>query len=119
MADLAWAGMQRLTPRPAGRGMAHPQASPDATCWGIEAAQVLLVLVSANHDHQRDGVPEWDHLLQTGFEDNPLFDVWSWRKASMFRRLHLNLLHAHHEAVCLIRIADDRKSEEGYTPQCG
>ncbi len=31
---------------------------------------------SPEHDRNRDGVPEWDHILQTGFEDNPLFDVW-------------------------------------------
>ena len=31
---------------------------------------------SAEHDRNRDGIPEWDHLMQTGFEDNPLFDVW-------------------------------------------
>jgi hypothetical protein len=27
-------------------------------------------------DHDGDGIPEWEHLLQTGFEDNPLFDLW-------------------------------------------
>ena len=28
------------------------------------------------HDRDQNGIPEWDHLLQTGFEENPLFDVW-------------------------------------------
>jgi hypothetical protein len=28
------------------------------------------------HDRDGDGVPEWDHPLQTGFEDNPAFDLW-------------------------------------------
>jgi hypothetical protein len=32
---------------------------------------------SGAHDRNRDGTPEWDHILQTGFEDNPLFDVWN------------------------------------------
>ena len=32
---------------------------------------------SPAHDHDRDGLPEWDHLLQTGWEDNPLFDTWN------------------------------------------
>lgn len=32
---------------------------------------------SPEHDRDRNGLPEWDHLLQTGFEDNPLFDVWN------------------------------------------
>jgi hypothetical protein len=32
-----------------------------------------------NYDKDQDGVPEWDHVLQTGFEDNPLFTQWnSW-----------------------------------------
>ncbi len=28
------------------------------------------------HDRDGDGFPEWDHLLQTGFEDNPAFSIW-------------------------------------------
>ncbi len=32
---------------------------------------------SPEHDRDHNGLPEWDHLLQTGFEDNPLFDVWN------------------------------------------
>jgi hypothetical protein len=28
------------------------------------------------HDRDGDGLPEWDHPLQTGFEDNPAFDLW-------------------------------------------
>lgn len=31
---------------------------------------------SPAHDRDRDGLPEWDHLLQTGWDENPLFDVW-------------------------------------------
>jgi hypothetical protein len=31
---------------------------------------------SAEQDRDRDGIPEWDHVLQTGFEDHPIFDVW-------------------------------------------
>ena len=32
---------------------------------------------SPAHDRDRDGLPEWDHLLQTGWDENPLFDVWN------------------------------------------
>ena len=32
---------------------------------------------SPAHDRDHDGLPEWDNLLQTGFEENPLFDVWN------------------------------------------
>lgn len=28
------------------------------------------------HDRDGDGIPEWDHPLQTGFEDHPLFSNW-------------------------------------------
>jgi hypothetical protein len=31
---------------------------------------------SPQNDRDRDGVPEWGHLLQTGYEENPLFDTW-------------------------------------------
>jgi hypothetical protein len=29
-----------------------------------------------DHDRDQDGFPEWDNILQTGFEENPLFDRW-------------------------------------------
>jgi hypothetical protein len=29
------------------------------------------------HDRDQDAYPEWDHPLQTGLEDNPLYDRWS------------------------------------------
>ncbi len=29
------------------------------------------------HDRDQDSYPEWDHPLQTGLEDNPLYDRWS------------------------------------------
>ena len=28
------------------------------------------------YDHDQDGIPEWNHLFQTGFEDHPLFSYW-------------------------------------------
>lgn len=28
------------------------------------------------HDRDGDGIPEWDHPLQTGFDDHPLFSPW-------------------------------------------
>jgi hypothetical protein len=28
------------------------------------------------HDRDGDGIPEWDHPMQTGFEDNPVFASW-------------------------------------------
>jgi hypothetical protein len=44
---------------------------------------------SPAHDRNRDGIPEWDHVLQTGFEDNPVFDVWHpWSQG-----LNISLVH--------------------------
>ena len=31
---------------------------------------------SPDHDRDRDGIPEWDHAVQAGFEDHPLFSHW-------------------------------------------
>ena len=31
---------------------------------------------SPDHDRDEDGVPEWDHPIQAGFEDHPLFARW-------------------------------------------
>ena len=31
---------------------------------------------SGNHDRDQDEIPEWDHPLQAGFEDHPLFARW-------------------------------------------
>ncbi|HLA99407.1 MAG TPA: hypothetical protein VJL34_13220 [Anaerolineales bacterium] len=29
-----------------------------------------------NHDRDGDGIPEWDHPMQAGYEDHPLFSRW-------------------------------------------
>lgn len=29
------------------------------------------------HDRDGDGIPEWDHALQAGFDDHPLFSPWN------------------------------------------
>jgi hypothetical protein len=31
---------------------------------------------SASHDRDGDGIPEWDSLIQSGWEDHPLFSRW-------------------------------------------
>jgi hypothetical protein len=46
--------------------------------------------LSVEHDRDNDGAPEWDHVMQTGFEDNPLFDVWNpWSQG-----LSISLVHS-------------------------
>lgn len=34
------------------------------------------VWMRADHDRDGDGFPEWDHPLQSGYEDSPAFTVW-------------------------------------------
>jgi hypothetical protein len=63
---------------------------------------------SAAHDRNRDGVPEWDHILQTGFDDNPIFDVWHpWSQGLDISLVHSPALEAmlYREANTLAKIA--------------
>lgn len=54
-------------------------AKPDHI-WLAEIYPNLLKFFKAwlapEHDRDGDGFPEWDHPLQTGYEDNPLVDRW-------------------------------------------
>jgi hypothetical protein len=64
---------------------------------------------SPEHDPDRDGIPVWDHILQTGFEDNPLFDVWyPWSQGIDISIIHDPALEAmlYREAVSLIKMAE-------------
>jgi len=64
---------------------------------------------SSAHDRNRDGIPEWDHILQTGFEDNPIFDVWNpWSQGLDISLVHSPSLEAmlYREAQSLAKIAN-------------
>ncbi len=63
---------------------------------------------SPDHDSDRDGIPSWDHVLQTGFEDHPLFDTWHpWSQGVNISALHNPQLEAmlYREANALISMA--------------
>jgi hypothetical protein len=49
--------------------------------WYQEVFPGLLRFFNAwfdpRHDRDGDGFPEWEHPLQTGIEDSPIFDRWS------------------------------------------
>ena len=63
---------------------------------------------SAVHDRNRDGVPEWDHILQSGFDDNPIFDVWNpWSQGLDISLVHSPSLEAmlYREAKSIVKIA--------------
>ncbi len=64
---------------------------------------------SPPHDRDRDGLPEWDHLLQTGWDENPLFDVWNpWSQGVDIGAAENPGLYAMlaREAACLILMAE-------------
>lgn len=64
---------------------------------------------SSAHDRDGDGVPEWGHVLQIGFEDHPLFDTWHpWSQGLPIPVLTNPELEAllYREAAALIRIAE-------------
>ncbi|MFQ5616514.1 MAG: hypothetical protein ACE5GO_08655, partial [Anaerolineales bacterium] len=61
-----------------------------------------------HHDRDNDGIPEWDHPVQTGFEDNPLFAYWQpWSQGAditLFESPALNAM-LYHEGKSLLKIA--------------
>jgi len=64
---------------------------------------------SPDCDEDRDGLPQWKHVLQTGFEDNPLFDAWhEWSLGVNISQVHSPALEAmlFHEAACLLKMAE-------------
>lgn len=65
LASLAWQAGQYL---------------PDGPTWLAEVYPRLLLFFKAWFepavDHDQDGYPEWEHPLQTGLDDLPLFDLW-------------------------------------------
>jgi len=63
---------------------------------------------SSAPDRNRDGAPEWDHILQTGFDDNPIFDVWNpWSQGLDISLVHSPSLEAmlYREALSIVNIA--------------
>ncbi len=64
---------------------------------------------SAAHASAGDGLPVWEHVLQTGLDENPLFDVWhTWSQGLPISTLHNPELEAllHREAASLILMAE-------------
>jgi len=64
---------------------------------------------SPEYDEDNDGLPQWKNILQSGFEDNPLFDAWhDWSLGVNISQVHSPTLEAmlYHEARCLIQMAE-------------
>jgi hypothetical protein len=65
---------------------------------------------SPDFDEDGDGLPQWKHILQTGFEENPLFDAWhEWSLGVNITQVHSPVLEAmlYNEAACLIKMAEN------------
>lgn len=69
---------------------------------------------SPSNDRDRDGIPEWAHLLQTGYEENPMFDTWNpWSQGADITSMHNPALMAmlYREAQSLLQIAEQLGQE--------
>jgi hypothetical protein len=70
---------------------------------------------SPKNDRDRDGIPEWAHLVQTGYEENPTFDTWNpWALGADITCMHnpalMGLLYR--EAQSLILMAEQLGLED-------
>jgi len=103
LASLAWRSYQD-TQDPALLEGTFTKLLAFCQCW-----------FSPAHDRDGDGIPEWEHIQQTAFEDNPLFDVWyPWSQSlsiSSFSSPELEALLAS-EAASLIQIAESQGRAE-------
>lgn len=64
IASLAWLVFQ-ADPSSGWLGRIYPAIVQSLRAWFDKA-----------HDKDQDGLPEWEHPLQTGLENNPLYDRW-------------------------------------------
>jgi hypothetical protein len=63
---------------------------------------------SPENDRDRNGIPEWEHAIQTGYEDNPLFNGWyEWAQGVAINSVQTPTLAAmlYREAACLEKMA--------------
>ena len=69
---------------------------------------------SPKNDRNHDGIPEWAHLMQTGFEENPVFDTWNpWAQGADITFMHNPALISmlYREAQVLILMAEQLNRE--------
>ncbi len=70
---------------------------------------------SPKNDRDRDGIPEWAHLVQTGYEENPTFDTWNpWSQGAEITSMQNPALMAmlYREAQSLILMAEQLGRED-------
>ncbi len=92
----------------------------DDPAWLTDLYPALLRFVQhwfqPDHDRDQDGFPEWDHPLQTGLEDAPIYDRWREQSQGVeIATLESPALAAilYKECKSLIRIAHRVHTKEG------
>lgn len=68
----------------------------------------LDVWFSSEHDVDQDGLPEWDHPMQFGIEDHPLFSPWqAWSQGADICSAESPALGAllYQECLCMAKMA--------------
>ncbi|HSG42145.1 MAG TPA: hypothetical protein VLA72_03230 [Anaerolineales bacterium] len=73
---------------------------------------------SPEYDADGDGLPQWKNILQSGFEENPLFDAWhEWSLGVNITQVHSPSLEAmlYHEAMCLKKMAEQLEKNDSLT----
>jgi hypothetical protein len=71
---------------------------------------------SPENDRDRDGIPEWANLPQTGYEENPTFDIWNpWSQGADITCMHspalLAMLYCEAQVLTLMAEQLDRKND--------
>ncbi len=103
LSSLAWEFYEKTDSREF-LAKVYPQLLKFFWCW-----------FSPAYDDDRDGLPQWKHILQTGFDDNPLFDAWhEWSLGVNISQVHSPALEAmlYHEAACLIKMAEQLEQHD-------
>jgi hypothetical protein len=79
----------------------------------------VLSWFSPLHDRDGDGIPEWDHAIQNGFDDHPIFAHWhSWSQGLEITRVEGPDLCAflYKDIRALIQLAHDANRFETISP---
>ena len=95
---------------------AHTREAP----WLSSLYEPLLRYLQAwflpEHDRDGDGIPEWDHLIQLGLTDHPLFAAWQPNSPGLdINRFESPALAAllHSECLALLEIAREIGRTDG------
>jgi hypothetical protein len=99
-------GQLQATPLLASLAWKTYQVTQDRTFLKRVFSQLVAFIqawFSPQHDRDGDGIPEWDHVLQTGFDDHPFFANWgNWSQGIDISTVESPLLCAYLYRECMI-----------------